>query len=198
MNKNESKYFNTALKMNDALISLLASKDFEYITIKDICEKAGVNRSTFYLHYSNTSDLLEEVIDRLNESFSRHFNTSKTDHSIISSKDLDDLYLITDEFLIPCLTFIKENRKVYKAVKSRPNLFNANKSYEWMFRSIFSPIMNRFGLELKWHRYLMDFYINGITAFVIDWVDDDCKIDVEEVSNFIKSLIVSYDKKDNK
>ena len=61
MNKNESKYFNTAIKMDEALISLLEKKDFEYITIKEICDKAGVNRSTFYLHYENIRDLLEET-----------------------------------------------------------------------------------------------------------------------------------------
>ncbi len=56
MNKNESKYFKTAEKMDKALIEMLEKKDFEYITIKEICEKAAVNRSTFYLHYENTSD----------------------------------------------------------------------------------------------------------------------------------------------
>ena len=61
MNKNESKYFNTAIKMDEALITLLEKKDFEYITIKEICDVAGVNRSTFYLHYENTCDLLKET-----------------------------------------------------------------------------------------------------------------------------------------
>ena len=61
MNKNESKYFNTAIKMDEALITLLEKKDFEYISIKEICDTAGVNRSTFYLHYENTSDLLKET-----------------------------------------------------------------------------------------------------------------------------------------
>ena len=46
--------------MHNALITLLDSKDFEYITIKEICEIAGVNRSTFYLHYDNVNDLLQE------------------------------------------------------------------------------------------------------------------------------------------
>lgn len=50
MNKNESKYFNTAVKMDEALIALLEKKEFSYITVKEICEAAGVNRSTFYLH----------------------------------------------------------------------------------------------------------------------------------------------------
>ena len=51
MNKSESKYFNTATKMDLALISLLKKKSFDYITVSEICETAGVNRSTFYLHY---------------------------------------------------------------------------------------------------------------------------------------------------
>ena len=39
MNKNGSKYFNTALFMNEALLSLLEKKDFEYITVKELCIK---------------------------------------------------------------------------------------------------------------------------------------------------------------
>ena len=61
MNRNESRYFQTAVKMDEALIALLEKKDFAYITIKEICETAGVNRSTFYLHYENTADLLSET-----------------------------------------------------------------------------------------------------------------------------------------
>ncbi len=197
MNKNESKYFNTALKMNDALISLLDKKSFEYITVKDICEVAKVNRSTFYLHYSNTVDLLDEVVERLNDSFNNHLKTNDTYESIIKKRDLDGLYLINDDYLIPYLDFIKENKNIYKALKNNPGLFKANRTYELMYKSVFSPIMDRFGLDRKWHKYLMDFYMNGISSMIIDWVNDDCKIDIQEVSEFIKGLIVNYDKKNN-
>ena len=47
MNKSESKYFNTALRMDEALIALLEEKDLEYITVKEICHLSGLNRSTF-------------------------------------------------------------------------------------------------------------------------------------------------------
>lgn len=63
MNKAESKYFNTALLMDKALIELMAKKSLEFITVKEICEKAGVNRSTFYLHYETISDLLSETLE---------------------------------------------------------------------------------------------------------------------------------------
>lgn len=197
MNKNESKYFNTASKMNDALISLLEKKDFEYITIKEICEEAKVNRSTFYLHYSNTSELLEEVIERLDTSFSSHFQTNKTSKSIVQNENLSDLYLINDEFLLPYLSFIKENKKIYSAIKNKPNIFGANNTYKHIFDHVFSPIMSRFGLDYKWHKYMMDFYINGITAVILDWVNDDCITDIKEMSNFIQTLIVKYIKENN-
>lgn len=190
MNKNESKYFNTAKKMNDALITLLETKEFEYISIKEICHIANVNRSTFYLHYSNMNDLLEETIKSLNLSFNSHFNSKENESTIISKDNLEDLLLINDDNLIPYLNFIKENKNIYKVLKNHPQLFNANKTYEQMFRKLFVPIMNRFGVDEKWHKYLMDFYISGLTSIVFDWVYDDCKIPVQEVSDFIKGLIV--------
>ena len=190
MNKNESKYFNTAKKMNDALIALLETKEYEYITIKEICHIANVNRSTFYLHFSNMNDLLEETIKSLNLSFNSHFKSKENESTIISKENLEDLLLINDDNLIPYLNFIKENKNIYKVLKNHPQLFNANKTYDQMFRKLFVPIMNRFGLDEKWHKYLMDFYISGLTSIVLDWVYDDCKIPVQEISDFIKGLIV--------
>ena len=69
MNRSESRYFATAARMDEAFLTLLAKKDFEYITIKEICEVAGVNRSTFYLHYETMSDLHSESVGRMNEQF---------------------------------------------------------------------------------------------------------------------------------
>ncbi|HAH60530.1 MAG TPA: TetR family transcriptional regulator, partial [Treponema sp.] len=47
--------------MQNALIELVEQKKFDEITISDICRLAGVNRSTFYAHYSNKVELLEEA-----------------------------------------------------------------------------------------------------------------------------------------
>ena len=63
MKKNESKYFYTAQLMNQALLSLLEKKDIEFITITEITNKAGVSRSTFYLHYEDKEDLIKKLLD---------------------------------------------------------------------------------------------------------------------------------------
>ena len=74
MNKNESKYFYTASLMNQAILELLEKKDIEFITITEITQRAGVNRTTFYLHYDNIDDLLEETVSYINKEFVNSFN----------------------------------------------------------------------------------------------------------------------------
>lgn len=47
----------------DALISLMAEKDFEKITINEIAERADVNRGTVYAHYTDKYNLLELCVE---------------------------------------------------------------------------------------------------------------------------------------
>lgn len=77
MNKFESRYFNTATTMDEALIEMLKKKEYKYITVTDICNKAGVNRSTFYLHYDSIDDLLKETINYVNKNFNEKFAGTK-------------------------------------------------------------------------------------------------------------------------
>ena len=113
MNKQESKYYCTASFIDEALISLLNEKDIDYITVKEICEKAGVNRSTFYLHYETIDDLLTESLKYIPNKFIDFFNRdSKGFIENLNSVQKEDLVFINDEYLRPYLEFIKENKKV--------------------------------------------------------------------------------------
>ena len=100
MNKSESKYFYTARLMNESLLFLLEKKDIDYITVKEICEKAGVNRSTFYLHYDTIDDLFKETIERLNNDFMSSFEI-KDVSGIIKNGNKEDIVFIKKEFLEP-------------------------------------------------------------------------------------------------
>ncbi len=74
MNKQESKYFDTAHFFNKALICLLNDKDIDYITVKEICNTAGFNSSAFYLHYESIYDLLNETLEYINNKFLECFD----------------------------------------------------------------------------------------------------------------------------
>ena len=47
--------------LKDALLRLLKDKPIGKVTIKELCEEAGLNRGTFYLHYNEPNDVLKEI-----------------------------------------------------------------------------------------------------------------------------------------
>lgn len=188
MNKSESKYFNTAAKMDEAFLELLGQKDLEFITIKELCEKAGVNRSTFYLHYENLGDLLDESMRYLIEKFSdRVAPANKTIVSRIRSCPLEELYLITPDYLEPYLNFFAEHRRLFFTVMKNAKVLRLDETYTRMFRHIFVPIMERFSIPERDWKYRMAFYINGLIAIVMQWLDSDCADPIEHIIEVMQS-----------
>ena len=191
MNKNESKYFNTAIKMDEALITLLEKKDFEYITIKDICDTAGVNRSTFYLHYENTSDLLKETTRYIIDKHLAYYEIDKKSISLqFETCKSEELLFITDEYLVPYLTFIKDNQRLFKVSIKQFNSFNMNEVYGRMFEHIFNPILERFHVPEKERAYVMKFYLTGVFAIVMEWLDKNCSDDIKTVTRVITDCVM--------
>lgn len=47
--------------LREALITFLAEKPLTSITVKELCERAKLNRGTFYAHYEDVYDLLEQI-----------------------------------------------------------------------------------------------------------------------------------------
>ena len=190
MNKSESKYFNTAVRFDKALLSLLERKPFAYITIREICETAGVNRSTFYLHYENTSDLLKETTAYVLGNFTSYFSVDAERITVkFSDCDLQDLKFVNEKYLHPYLSFIKENQRVFSAVLSQPTAFDSKTIFQRLFDNIFKPILDRFQYPREQQNYVMLFYLNGITAIITEWLKDGCQKSIEDISAIIHICI---------
>jgi len=192
LNKSESKYFNTAIRMDEALLSLLEKKDFEYITIKEICEAAQVNRSTFYLHYENTCDLLNETLEYLNGKFAGYFQQNAEDTvGKLKTGSLKDLIFVTPEYLVPYLTFIRDHRRLFTAVLTRPEAYRTAAAYTRLNQLLFIPILDRFSLPEAERKYTLNFYIHGIMGVITEWIRGGCETDIGRISRLITDLILS-------
>ena len=190
LNKSESKYFATAARMDEAFLALLDKKNFAYITVKEICEVAGVNRSTFYLHYETMADLLSESVSHMNEQFLAHMEKD-TDAFVTKLRDcpLDELYLITPEYLTPYLGYIEQHKRLFCTATENAAVLEMDKSYERMLRHVFTPILDRYGVP-EWDRtYLMAFYIHGLMAIISEWLKNDCVDSIADVVNVIQRCV---------
>nr|WP_296064894.1 TetR/AcrR family transcriptional regulator [uncultured Mediterraneibacter sp.] len=192
MNRSESKYFNTALKMDQALLTLLEKKDFSYITVKEICELAGVNRSTFYLHYETIRDLLDESIRYMNDQFlSWMQKDSGSFISKIQDLPLKELYLITPEYLTPYLNYIKDHQRLFRTAIENASVLNMENTYSRMFCHVFTPILNRYHVPEQERPYIMDFYIKGLMAVIAHWLQNGCTDSIDSLITIIQKCIVN-------
>jgi AcrR family transcriptional regulator len=185
MNKHESKYYNTASLMQEALISLLDKKEYEFISIKEICTKAGVNRSTFYLHYETLDDLLQETIESYMQKFYSSFDAKLDIEEIINTNQTQNLFLLTPKYLNKYLDFIRNNKKIFSISIRKPQLLNGYNIFNSMSESYFKPIMDYYKIDETIQPYLIRFHIDGIMSIIKQWLKDDCLLSNEYVIDII-------------
>ena len=199
MNKSQSKYFNTAVRFDKALLALLDKKPFAFITVSEICEEAGVNRSTFYLHYENTSDLLEETLKYVLDDFISYFSVDmRSIETRFADKDLQELVYINEQYLTPYLTYIKEHQRIFLAAVSQPQTFHAEDLDRRLFDNIFNPILERFHYPADTRKYVTQFYLNGLTAILTEWLKDGCQKSIQEISDIIRLCIFGSEQQNSR
>ena len=177
MNKSESKYFNTALRM-------------DYITVKEICYQAGVNRSTCYLHYETMADLVNETLEMINQRFLSYF--PQQEEAVLGdmgSREREELVLVTREYLLPYLRFIRDNKKVYRAAFRNLRSMQAYARYGELKQHILGPILERFEIPAAHRPYYIAYYVEGIAAIIKEWLRQDCGDEVEMIADIIESCV---------
>ena len=93
------KYQDTRIKftkamLKNAILDLLSKKNIEDITVKELCEKAEINRSTFYLHYDSPQQLLDQIEDEFIDE-----RISKMDPLFGDKNSIEPLKEIFSEFI---------------------------------------------------------------------------------------------------
>ncbi|MFR0923580.1 MAG: TetR/AcrR family transcriptional regulator [Butyricicoccaceae bacterium] len=78
------------------------------ITVKDICARADINRSTFYLHFKDVTDILRTTEDEIIEHMREHTPTHKR-----KFRDLQEI----EGFFIDFLEQIRNNSRIMKVIQ---------------------------------------------------------------------------------
>ncbi len=123
------KYTKEVLK--NSLTDLLWEKPLEKITVKELCEKADVNRGTFYSHYSDQFDLFEEIVENFvveAVGITEHFFEIEGGSQI---KRAAKIY-----------TFVKENHRLTKVLLDGRSIFGFDE-----YSDKFNEIVHRVYLD---------------------------------------------------
>ena len=93
--KTDARVKYTRMVLKKALLELMQHKPINKITVKEVCERAELNRATFYAHYSDCFDLLESIEEELFGQFERSMQSYVRSFDIAGL--VDGLYRIVQE-----------------------------------------------------------------------------------------------------
>lgn len=177
--------------MDEAFLALLEKKDVSYITVKEICQTAGVNRSTFYLHYETIADLLTEAVEHVMEEFQSYMKLRGADFiPKIRSCPLEQLYLITPEYLTPYLSYIAQHRRLFGTMLENAGTLRLDRAYARAQEYVFAPILERFCVSEEDREYMMTFYISGLMAIISAWLRGGCQDSIAHVEAVIMRCVM--------
>lgn len=103
---------------------------------------------------------------------------------------MEELYLLTPEYLTPYLNYIKEHRRLFRTATENAAVLGLNSSYNRMLRHVFTPILERYGVPQQDRAYLMAFYIQGLMAILTEWLKGDCADSIEHILAIIRRCIM--------
>lgn len=158
--------------IRDALITLLEKKqDINDISVSDLTKTANINRGTFYNHYNNLIEVLQEIKTELFELFSNEIKISAT---------INDLH----SFIDILVEHFKTNEKFYKIiVKSVPRELIDEMKIEFV-KSIRQ-------LELGIDETKMYFIVNGLTGICIDYLLGKINLNIDDLGKKAYEIITA-------
>lgn len=158
------------------LFELLNEKPLAKITVKDIVERCGVNRNTFYYHFRDISDVVECALKR------------EVDKAFEQPVEIDSVL----ECLEVLVNLIGENRKamlhIYGSLQ-RENFTNAlDKMCQYIVSQYAEHNFDPEILEKEEVKVLMHFYKCVMTGVMLDWMDHRMSYDLTEYVGKIRAL----------
>jgi hypothetical protein len=134
--KNNERFQNTEIKIQQALLEMLEYKDFSKITVREICSIAHTNRSTFYAHYLDVFDLIDKTECTMHEKLlSLYVGTGVTKTNFLTSK-----------YITIFLKFIYQYKNFYRVRLQTRKIFPIEQGFEPLWNNILKPYCekNRF------------------------------------------------------
>lgn len=185
-NNKDLRVIKTRESLQNAFFELLEEKSFNKIKVKDVCEKAKVNRATFYDHFTDKHDLYYSGLDGIL-------------NMLIEGLEKLDVFESTDSFekkfkflVMNTLEYIETNKKKLKSSLSQKNKENSimfeNVLREYAVYFIKKLIKREKVIHSIPEDILASFYSGAFSSVVIYWIKSDSNVSKEELSDYIINL----------
>ncbi len=175
----DKRILNTKKKLTNTLLLLINEKKIKDITVLELCQKAKINRTTFYKYYKDVDDLIFKIEESLLTDLEKYIN------------DIKRNYLIT--YTSKIIETIANHKEIYTRILSE----NGDHTF---LRRILSLVYNQSIIE--WEKLLKkatrsdlekiyNFIVDGTIGIVEAWIKSNCQEEPNNVAIFINKICMS-------
>ena len=164
MNFTDLRILKTQERLQNALLELLEEKELKAVTVKEICDKAGISRNAFYQHYGYKEELYDQMVARATERIRDSLapiipDVSHLRHDTVAS------------YAKHIMDGISEVRElIYVMLKGDDGKF-LRQLTDLIFGQLLTCALSFFDVtDSKELRLYYEFLSAGMAAFIIKWV----------------------------
>ena len=180
--KTDRRVRKTKSQLKTGLAQLMREKSIREITVKELVDAVDINRSTFYLHYSDIPGLLAEVENEMMEEMQRAIR----EHPIDPGKDTV-YYFIQDLFHV-----LDENRQIASALVGPHGdigfVHKLEQLLEEKSRESLAALVPEKSGEMK---YFYSYCLNGCLGFVKTWLEEGEDKSPEDAAKLMFQMVTS-------
>lgn len=180
----------TKKSLVDTLVKLMSHKDFDKISVKDLTEELDINRGTFYLHFKDKYDLLEQKENEIIEEFNETLNTilkERQEGFVLPSDKKILLHYFTHVY-----NYIEENADFMKVVLGPNGDLNFQMRLKIFIENwLVDNISINGDAEKMPIKYLASVASSAQLGVIQKWIKSGMQETPQELADFISNLIFS-------
>lgn len=179
ISKQDKRIIKTRKAIRLAFAELLSEKDINEITIKDISDRAIINRKTFYSHYSGIHELVDEIQNEIVE-------------MLLKALDEEPFIKIAEN---PYHLFHKLNTVITNYLDKYGFIFNNDHSFRLFSKialclkeTLKTSYLEESGLDETVFDLSLDYIFAGMLSVYQTWLNSDKSLSIEEISNLVGTM----------
>lgn len=181
MSKSDRRTRYTKQVIKDSLMELLRTTPIEQITVKALCEKAEINRATFYNHYETLAVLMEEMEYETYKNFTKLLSTAMYQESFVT------------QLVTTILQYLKDNPNTRGLFLSQTTAGKGlHRLMDELQHSNAIPLPHLSEQNREKAQWTLTFVSSGIREVLRQWFAGDMKNEeelIETLSYFIHTAV---------
>ena len=182
MSMDSEKVLETKERIRSAFFALYAEKKIERISIKEITEKAKLNRGTFYVYYHDIYDLLESTEEEVINELIQKIRGVAT--MIIREGDIFSH--------LPPYEFYRKYSPYLRVLLGN----NGDPNFVYRIKSILKKMLRELLLEehvpiIPNIDYVLEFMASAQIGMISYWMQNNMELSIEEIGELTKQLALN-------